>query len=45
LEHARVQLYWLKIAVYVEEEDRLLELIGSKMQRCDPPSFAARKRP
>ncbi|HTB19732.1 MAG TPA: tetraacyldisaccharide 4'-kinase, partial [Bryobacteraceae bacterium] len=45
LEHAHVQLYWLKIAVYVEEEDRLLELIGSKMQRCDPPSFAARKRP
>ena len=32
LDHAGVQVYWLKIGVHVEKEDQLLELIGSKMQ-------------
>jgi 3-deoxy-D-manno-octulosonic-acid transferase len=36
LEHAGVQVIWLKIGVSVEKEDRLLELIGSKMQGYGP---------
>src|ERR1700733_10493229 len=43
LEHAGVELYWLKIGVHVEKEDQLLELIGSKMQGDTPPPFAGRK--
>ena len=37
LEHAGVEIYWLKIGVHVEKEDQLLELIASKMHRYDPP--------
>jgi tetraacyldisaccharide 4'-kinase len=32
LEHAGVNLYWLKIGVQVEDEDQLLDLIESKMR-------------
>ncbi len=34
LESAGVNLYWLKIGVQVEDEDRLLDLIESKMRAC-----------
>ncbi|MGP0071636.1 MAG: tetraacyldisaccharide 4'-kinase [Bryobacteraceae bacterium] len=37
LEHAGVELYWLKIGVHIEKEDQLLELIESKMQACKMP--------
>jgi len=32
LEHAGVNLYWLKIGVHVENEEKLLEMIESKMR-------------
>ena len=45
LEHAGVQIYWLKIGVHVGKEDQLLELIGSKMQGYDPmPRLPSRNR-
>jgi hypothetical protein len=43
LKDAGVQVYWLKIGVRVEEEERLLELIASKMQGYDSPPFAGRE--
>lgn len=46
LEHAGVELYWLKIGVQVEKEEQLLELIGSQLVRptLDPQYFAGRHR-
>jgi 3-deoxy-D-manno-octulosonic-acid transferase len=48
LEHAGVELYWLKIGVHVEKEDQLLELIESQLiksttNRYNPPPFAGRE--
>jgi tetraacyldisaccharide 4'-kinase len=44
LEHAGVEVCWLKIGVHVEKEDQLLELIASKMHGCNSPPFAGRER-
>jgi len=43
LEHAGVELYWLKIGVHVENEAELLELIVSRMHGHNPPPFAGRE--
>jgi 3-deoxy-D-manno-octulosonic-acid transferase len=48
LEHAGVEVYWLKIGVQIEKEDQLLELIGSqliksKMHGYNSPPFAGRE--
>jgi 3-deoxy-D-manno-octulosonic-acid transferase len=43
LKQAGIQVYWLKIAVHVEKEDQLMELIESKMHRAKSPPFAARE--
>ena len=42
LEHAGVEVRWLKIGVHVEKEDQLLELIASNMQGHGRPPFAGR---
>jgi tetraacyldisaccharide 4'-kinase len=42
LEHAGVQVCWLKIGVRIEKEDQLLELIESKMHGYVTPPFAGR---
>jgi 3-deoxy-D-manno-octulosonic-acid transferase len=45
LEHAGVEVFWLKIGVLVEKEDQLMELIASKMQRnASPPVRFERRR-
>jgi tetraacyldisaccharide 4'-kinase len=43
LKQAGIQIYWLKIAVHVEKEDQLMELIESKMQGSKARPFAARE--
>jgi len=48
LDEAGVEVYWLKIAVHIEKEDQLLELIRSKLIKAKPagesaPSFAVRQ--
>jgi hypothetical protein len=43
LEHAGVELCWLKIGVHVEKEEQLLELIQSKMLGYNSQPFAGRE--
>jgi len=43
LEHAGVELRWLKIGVHIEKEDQLMELITSKMLASSPAPFIGRK--
>ena len=43
LEHAGVELRWLKIGVHIEKEEKLLELIRSRMEQFDAPRFVARQ--
>ena len=43
LDHAGVELYWLKIGIQVENEAQLLDLIASKMRASKLPPFAGRK--
>ncbi len=43
LEHAGVQVFWLKIGVHIEKEDQLLHLIASKMHHYNPPPFIGRE--
>lgn len=44
LQHAGVALRWLKIGVHIEKEEKLLELIRSKMESSTTRRFAERER-
>jgi tetraacyldisaccharide 4'-kinase len=41
LEHAGVEVRWLKIGVHIEKEDQLLQLITSKLQAYETAPFPA----
>ena len=43
LKHAGVELFWLKIGVHIEQEGRLMELIGSKIHQRQASPMARRE--